>query len=116
MSTRLTFTDKKLLQSPLVGPEAAVYYTTTTTSVFRGRKVTTIMGTNGVVGIINWRDKIFAINDVQRKWKDLKKRFEFDAPHNTAQLSENQLARSLLRFISSLLRFSLHWQLPDTKQ
>ncbi|KAJ7141945.1 hypothetical protein C8R43DRAFT_1238318 [Mycena crocata] len=74
MSLPLTFTDKKLLQSPLVGPESAVHYTTTTTKGMRGRKVTTIMATSGVVGVIDWREKVFSINGVQRKWEDLKKR------------------------------------------
>ncbi|KAJ6584331.1 hypothetical protein B0H19DRAFT_385046 [Mycena capillaripes] len=70
--TTLTFVDKKLVDSPLVGPDGAVYYTTTTTHGFRGRKITTIMAGSGLVGAINWRDKTFTINGVQRKWSDLR--------------------------------------------
>ncbi|KAJ7144124.1 hypothetical protein C8R44DRAFT_973794 [Mycena epipterygia] len=74
MSIALTFVDQKLLDSPLVGAEGAVYYTTSTTSGFRGRKVTTIMATSGLVGVINWREKMFIINGVQHDWDDLKSR------------------------------------------
>ncbi|KAF7328172.1 hypothetical protein MVEN_02574800 [Mycena venus] len=75
MATALTFVDKKLLETPVVGPEGAVYYTTTTTNGhFRGRKITTITAASGLVGFINWRENIFIINGVQRKWDDLKSR------------------------------------------
>ncbi|KAJ7129910.1 hypothetical protein C8R43DRAFT_1026191 [Mycena crocata] len=74
MSTTLTFTDKNILQAALVSADGAVHYTTSTTSGFLGRKVTTIMGTSGVVGVINWREDLFIINGVQRKWDDLKTR------------------------------------------
>ncbi|KAJ7131890.1 hypothetical protein C8R43DRAFT_1024132 [Mycena crocata] len=74
MSIPLTFVDKKLLKTPIVGPEGAVHYTTSTTSGFRGRKVTTIMAASGLVGVINWREKMFIINGVQREWDDLKSR------------------------------------------
>jgi hypothetical protein len=70
--TTLTFVDKKLVDSSLVGPNGAVYYTTTTTHGFRGRKITTIMAGSGLVGAINWREKTFIINGVQRKWSDLR--------------------------------------------
>ncbi|KAJ7676184.1 hypothetical protein B0H17DRAFT_1238342 [Mycena rosella] len=76
MSIALTFGDKQLLQSPVVGPDGAVHYTTSTTRGFRGRKVTTIMATSGAVGTINWREKSFVINGVQRGWGDLKSRSE----------------------------------------
>lgn len=74
MSLALTFVDQNLLDSPLVGGEGAVHYTTSTTSGFRGRKVTTIMAASGLVGVINWREKKFVINGVQREWDDLKSR------------------------------------------
>ncbi|KAJ7144123.1 hypothetical protein C8R44DRAFT_846097 [Mycena epipterygia] len=74
MSIALTFVDQNLLDSPVVGAEGAVYYTTSTTSGFRGRKVTTIMAASGLVGVINWREKKFIINGVQRDWDDLESR------------------------------------------
>jgi hypothetical protein len=75
MATALTFVDKKLLTTPVVGPEGAVYYTTTTTTGhFRGRKITTTAAASGLVGFINWREKAFVINSVQQKWNDLKSR------------------------------------------
>ncbi|KAJ7450219.1 hypothetical protein FB451DRAFT_1566702 [Mycena latifolia] len=74
MSLALTFGDKKLLDSPILGPDGAVCYTTSTTHGFRGRKITTIMTASGLVGIINWREKTFTLNGVQRKWDDLKSR------------------------------------------
>lgn len=72
MSIALTFIDKDLLKSTLVGAEGAVQYTTSTTSGFRGRKVTTITAASGLVGTINWRAKTFDINGVERGWHDLK--------------------------------------------
>ncbi|KAJ7679661.1 hypothetical protein B0H17DRAFT_1077680 [Mycena rosella] len=74
MSNPLTFSDKKLVDSPIVGAEGAVHYTTSTTHGFRGRKITTIMAASGIVGVIDWRKKTFAINGVQRDWDDLKER------------------------------------------
>ncbi|KAJ6545483.1 hypothetical protein B0H19DRAFT_999202 [Mycena capillaripes] len=74
MATPLTFVDKKLLDTAVVGPEGAVCYTTTTTSGFRGRKITTITAASGLLGFINWREKVFVINGVQREWDDLKER------------------------------------------
>ncbi|KAJ7458146.1 hypothetical protein FB451DRAFT_1508519 [Mycena latifolia] len=73
MTTALTFTDKDLLGSPLVGADGVVRYTTSTTRGFRGRKTTTIMGP-GLVGLIDWREKTFTIGGVQRKWDEMKKR------------------------------------------
>ncbi|KAJ7458525.1 hypothetical protein FB451DRAFT_1406286 [Mycena latifolia] len=57
MSLALTFGDKKLLDSPILGPDGAVCYTTSTTHGFRGRKITTIMAASGL-----------------RKWDELKSR------------------------------------------
>lgn len=74
MSIALTFVDKQLLRTALVGAEGAVHYTTSTTSGFLGRKVTTINAASGLVGVINWREKTFNINGVQREWDDLKSR------------------------------------------
>ncbi|KAF7367068.1 hypothetical protein MSAN_00966200 [Mycena sanguinolenta] len=48
MSTALTFIDRKILDSPVIGPEGAVHYTTSTTHGFRGRKVTTITAASGL--------------------------------------------------------------------
>ncbi|KAF7351986.1 hypothetical protein MVEN_01160800 [Mycena venus] len=74
MSTTLTFTDQKLLESAVVDAEGTVQYTTTTTSGFRGRKITTIMAASGPVGVMNWRQKTFTINGVHREWEYLKSR------------------------------------------
>ncbi|KAF8198823.1 hypothetical protein K438DRAFT_1966790 [Mycena galopus ATCC 62051] len=72
MTTPLTFTDKNFLETAVVGPEGAVHYTTTTTSGFLGRKVTTISSASGLGGCINWRDEAFAINGVVREWDSIK--------------------------------------------
>ncbi|KAJ6575581.1 hypothetical protein DFH09DRAFT_1150646 [Mycena vulgaris] len=74
MSAALTFADKKLLASPIIRADGAVHYTTSTTSGFVRRKITTIMAASGLVGMIDWREKTFAINGVQRKWDELKSR------------------------------------------
>ncbi|KAJ7478540.1 hypothetical protein FB451DRAFT_1242202 [Mycena latifolia] len=74
MSIALTFSDKELLASPVMGPDGAVHYTTSTTQGLLGRKITTIMAASGLVGIINWRDKTFTLNGVERKWDELKSR------------------------------------------
>ncbi|KAJ6471095.1 hypothetical protein C8R47DRAFT_1147850 [Mycena vitilis] len=74
MSIPLTFLAEKLLDTAIVGPEGAVYYTLATTSGFRGRKITTITAASGLSGFINWREKVFIINGVQRDWDELKER------------------------------------------
>ncbi|KAJ6529749.1 hypothetical protein B0H19DRAFT_1082858 [Mycena capillaripes] len=74
MSTTLTFTAQKLLESAVVDAAGAVHYTTTTTIGFRGRKKTTIIAAGGLVGVLNWRQKTFTINGVQREWEYLKSR------------------------------------------
>jgi hypothetical protein len=74
MAIALTFVDKKLLDTAVVGPDGGVRYTTTTTSGFRGRKITTISAASGLTGYINWREHVFVINGVQREWDSLKSR------------------------------------------
>ncbi|KAJ7083457.1 hypothetical protein C8R44DRAFT_753473 [Mycena epipterygia] len=75
MSLALTFVHRNLIETPLVGAEGAVHYTVNTTrGTWGGRKITTIVAASGLVGVINWREKIFIINGVQREWDDLKAR------------------------------------------
>ncbi|KAJ7657209.1 hypothetical protein DFH06DRAFT_1328034 [Mycena polygramma] len=74
MSLPLTFLDKKLITSALVGPDGATHYTFNSTKGFLGRKVTTINAASGLVGCINWREKTFNINGVQQEWKHIKSR------------------------------------------
>ncbi|KAJ7243837.1 hypothetical protein B0H12DRAFT_1022835 [Mycena haematopus] len=74
MSIALAFTDKKLLDTTVVAPNGAVQYATTTTSGFFGRKTTTIVAASGVAGLIDWREKVFVINGVHKKWSHLKSR------------------------------------------
>ncbi|KAJ7346325.1 hypothetical protein DFH08DRAFT_870979 [Mycena albidolilacea] len=74
MSIALTFVDENLLESAVVGPEGTAHYTTTTTSGLRGHKITTITAAGGLVGSINWREKLFIINNVERKRDDLHSR------------------------------------------
>ncbi|KAJ7144155.1 hypothetical protein C8R44DRAFT_759544 [Mycena epipterygia] len=74
MSIAFTFADQNLLDSPLVGAEGTVHYSTSTTSGFRGRKLTTLMAASGLIGVIDWRKKIFVIDGVQRGWDTLKSR------------------------------------------
>ena len=72
MAIALTFTSKKILESALVSPDGAVHYTTQTTHGLLERKATTITAASGVVGVINWRDKVFVLDGLQRAWGDLK--------------------------------------------
>ncbi|KAJ7166552.1 hypothetical protein C8R43DRAFT_986327 [Mycena crocata] len=74
MSTILTFDTGKILNTSIVDADGSVHYTATTTSGFRGRKVTTILAASGTEGVINWREKLFIINGVPRSWADLKAR------------------------------------------
>ncbi|KAF8183463.1 hypothetical protein K438DRAFT_1679159 [Mycena galopus ATCC 62051] len=74
MSAALTFTHEDLLNSSVNAPDGAVYYTTITTKGLRGRKITTVTAASGLVGTINWREKSFVINGVERVQEDLKER------------------------------------------
>ncbi|KAJ7895178.1 hypothetical protein B0H14DRAFT_2558756 [Mycena olivaceomarginata] len=74
MSTALTFVAEELLNTTIVAPDGGVHYTTTTTDGWLGRKVTTVSAASGLVGFIDWREKVFVINGVQRKWDELKSR------------------------------------------
>ncbi|KAJ7762153.1 hypothetical protein B0H16DRAFT_1688269 [Mycena metata] len=74
MSVALTFTDKKIIDTALVDPTGAVHYTTSTISGLMGRKMTTISAASGLVGFINWREKVFVIKGVRQSWEDLKHR------------------------------------------
>ncbi|KAJ6462595.1 hypothetical protein C8R45DRAFT_1027125 [Mycena sanguinolenta] len=80
MSTALTFIDRRLLETPVIGPEGAVHYTTSTTRGFGGRKVTTITAASGLVGFIDWRKKVFVINDLQWSWSKVRSRSGFFNP------------------------------------
>ncbi|KAJ7448610.1 hypothetical protein B0H11DRAFT_2080020, partial [Mycena galericulata] len=75
MSFALTFVESQLLKSTLIGTDGTVYYTTSTSSGFLlGRKVTTITAASGLVGTIDWRQKVFTIDGVKREWHGLKSR------------------------------------------
>ncbi|KAJ6603266.1 hypothetical protein DFH09DRAFT_1124094 [Mycena vulgaris] len=74
MSTALTFENKDVLASPIVDAANTVHYMTTTTRGFVRRKITTVMAASNLVGLIDWREKTFTINGVQRKWEDMKTR------------------------------------------
>ncbi|KAJ6529610.1 hypothetical protein B0H19DRAFT_1192913 [Mycena capillaripes] len=74
MAAPLTFSKENLIDSAVVGPDGAVYYTTSTTKGLLGRKETTITAASGLLGLINWREKAFVINGVQKEWDDLKER------------------------------------------
>ncbi|KAJ6589315.1 hypothetical protein B0H19DRAFT_1248862 [Mycena capillaripes] len=75
MPIPLTFTDKTILETTVVGPEGTVHYTTTNAKPgWGGRQITIITAASGLVGSINWREKTFVINGVQRAWDDLKSR------------------------------------------
>ncbi|KAJ7762152.1 hypothetical protein B0H16DRAFT_1719193 [Mycena metata] len=69
MALPLTFMDRELIHSVVVGPDGGVCYTLSSTSgAFRGRKITTITAASGFVGIINWRRHLFVLNGVEQKW------------------------------------------------
>jgi hypothetical protein len=61
MSIPLTFADKRLVETVLVGPDGGVHYTTTSTRGFGGRKLTTITAASGLTGFINWREKALVL-------------------------------------------------------
>ncbi|KAF7367067.1 hypothetical protein MSAN_00966100 [Mycena sanguinolenta] len=77
MSIALTFTGKEILDTPIVGPDGAVHYTTSSTHGFRGRKVTTITAASGLVGCINWREEVFVINGQEWSWSKVRSRSGF---------------------------------------
>ncbi|KAJ7056435.1 hypothetical protein C8F01DRAFT_369925 [Mycena amicta] len=69
----LTFSNKKLVDSSLIGEDGGVYYTTSSTKgAIRGRKVTTIRAASGLVGMIDWRKKVFVINGVEKRFGDVR--------------------------------------------
>ncbi|KAJ7219889.1 hypothetical protein B0H12DRAFT_313907 [Mycena haematopus] len=74
MSIALTFADKNLLDTTVVAPDGTVQYTTTTTNGLLGRKTTIIVAASGVAGSIDWRQKFFVIDGVQKTWNHLKSR------------------------------------------
>ncbi|KAJ7437218.1 hypothetical protein B0H11DRAFT_2108187 [Mycena galericulata] len=75
MSIPLTFVDKDIIKTPVVGPDGAVHYTiVTTTGMMHRRKETTVTAASGLVGVLNWRDHTFNINGFQRDIDSLKAR------------------------------------------
>ncbi|KAJ7205685.1 hypothetical protein B0H12DRAFT_1330420 [Mycena haematopus] len=66
MSLALTFTNKHISDSPIVGPDGIAHNRTTTTSGLIERKVTTVTAASGLVGSINWRENAFEIGGVRR--------------------------------------------------
>ncbi|KAJ7056397.1 hypothetical protein C8F01DRAFT_1311310 [Mycena amicta] len=69
----LTFSNKKLVDSSLIGEDGGVYYTTSSTEgAIRGRKVTTIRAASGLVGMIDWRKNVFVINGVEKPFGDVR--------------------------------------------
>ncbi|KAJ6470887.1 hypothetical protein C8R45DRAFT_1014858 [Mycena sanguinolenta] len=109
MTTVLTFIDKKLLDTPVVGDEGAVHYTTSTTKGLMGRKVTTITAASGLVGYINWREKIFVINGLEWSWSQLRSRssgffeplYQWQWGDKSYKLEYHDMHRSLLATPSS---------------
>ncbi|KAJ7614506.1 hypothetical protein FB45DRAFT_1064744 [Roridomyces roridus] len=74
MTLPLTFLDKKLIHSAVVGPDGAVHYTMTSTRGILHRKETTISAASGLTGIIYWKEKMFEIGGVKRRWDDIERR------------------------------------------
>lgn len=61
---------------------ALLYSISTTKSLFRGRKVTTIRSASGrVVGAIDWRGKTFQVYDKTVPWRSLKSSAGFFSRH-----------------------------------
>nr|GAT50867.1 predicted protein [Mycena chlorophos] len=69
-----TFLKAKLEDCEVVAPDGVVYYEISTTRGFLGHKITTIKSVGNVSGAINWREKTFTLNGMERKWKDLEHR------------------------------------------
>lgn len=75
MTSALTFVKHNLLDSSVVGPDGSTQYTLTTVNgKLLNRKTTTITAASGLVGIIQWREKHFSINGVQRGFDEMKSR------------------------------------------
>ncbi|KAJ7748329.1 hypothetical protein B0H16DRAFT_1888431 [Mycena metata] len=74
MALALTFMDRKLTDSVVVGPDGGLYYALSTTHGFRGRKIMTITAASGLVGIVNWREDVFILNGVEKKWNQIRAR------------------------------------------
>ncbi|KAJ7190164.1 hypothetical protein GGX14DRAFT_580047 [Mycena pura] len=72
MSTALTFVEKDLLESPVASPDGDWHYTTNTTRSFWGPKSTAVTAASGLIGMIEWRAKVFVLNGEVREVKDLK--------------------------------------------
>ncbi|KAJ7762257.1 hypothetical protein B0H16DRAFT_1808880 [Mycena metata] len=75
MALPLTFMDRELTDSVVVGPDGGVYYTLSSMSGLRGRKITTITAASGFVGIINGRRHLFVLNGVEQKWDHIRIKF-----------------------------------------
>ncbi|KAJ7679641.1 hypothetical protein B0H17DRAFT_1139063 [Mycena rosella] len=73
MSIPFTFVDKELLNTPIIDAADKVYYTTSTTQGFTGRKIMTVMAASGSVGLIDWREKTLSINGGHKSWESLRK-------------------------------------------
>ncbi|RDB20596.1 hypothetical protein Hypma_012121 [Hypsizygus marmoreus] len=73
-----TFASKNMLNSVIQSDtDHTPYYTTHTTSGFRGRKVTTITGpapAQQISGTIHWRTGIFDVGGVQRSTAEVKRK------------------------------------------
>ncbi|KAJ7844534.1 hypothetical protein B0H14DRAFT_3455540 [Mycena olivaceomarginata] len=102
MSIPLTFADKRLVETVLVGPDGSVHYTTTSTRGFGGRKLTTITAASGLTGFINWREKALVLNGVQRGWDILRsggkwsKEREWNWGNRPFKLRYNHLHKELI--------------------
>nr|GAT50865.1 predicted protein [Mycena chlorophos] len=74
MSTPLTFRERAIENSQLIGLDDVVYYkTSTTTSAFNRPKLTLVQSaTDSTVGRIDWRERTFTINGERRPWALLK--------------------------------------------
>jgi hypothetical protein len=62
--------------------DALMYSISTTRSMFRGRKVTSIRNASGrVVGAIDWKGKTFQVQDRTIPWRTLKSSAGFFSRH-----------------------------------
>ncbi|KAK7056146.1 hypothetical protein R3P38DRAFT_3170819 [Favolaschia claudopus] len=110
MSLPLTFADKKLLETSLIGPDNMIYYTTSTTKSCSGRKLTTVVAASGVVGLINWREKTFSLNGAVRKWDELKRKSAGMCHSDREWNWEELLATPLNGTVADTVRFTTHRQ------
>ncbi|KAK7042738.1 hypothetical protein R3P38DRAFT_3449310 [Favolaschia claudopus] len=81
MALTLTFVNKRVLDSAVVGSDGSAHYTVSTHYAWFGRKFTTITAANGLVGHIHWRKHTFELGGMKTKWSEIRSGRGWWNPH-----------------------------------